>query len=153
MSAQFPQSESKRTTSSSARTTPQPAPQVKDAPKTSGYIPEVQGLRTVALLMVALFHIWFGKVSGGVDIFLLVSSYLMTRSLIAKAEAGAITQPITFLVKKFSRLLPATAVAIALILVAVFVFLPADTWRGAAGDAIGSLGYFENFRLQAAAVD
>lgn len=113
----------------------------------------MQGLRTIALLLVALFHIWFGKVSGGVDIFLLVSSYLMTRSLVAKAEAGQITRPVSFLIKKFSRLLPATAITIALILVGVFVFLPSDAWRGAAGDAIGSLGYFENFRLQAAAVD
>ncbi|MFD2756778.1 acyltransferase family protein [Gulosibacter faecalis] len=126
---------------------------MRSTPKTSGYIPEVQGVRTVALLLVAVFHIWFGRVSGGVDIFLLVSSYLMTRSLVAKAEAGSITQPVVFLIRKFSRLLPATAIAIMVILIGVFVFMPADTWRGAAGDALGSLGYFENFRLQAAAVD
>lgn len=119
----------------------------------TGYIPEVQGLRTVALLMVAVFHIWFGKVSGGVDIFLLVSSYLMTRSLTAKSEASSFTRPISFLIKKFSRLLPAAAVSIVLILLAVFLLMPAETWRGSAHDAIASLGYFQNINLQQAAVD
>ena len=39
-----------------------------------GWIPEVQGLRTLALALVAIYHIWFGKVSGGVDVFLVVFS-------------------------------------------------------------------------------
>ncbi|MFT0847609.1 acyltransferase family protein [Actinomycetaceae bacterium L2_0104] len=128
-------------------------PTVAAKTSSTGFIPEVQGLRTVALLLVAVFHIWFGKVSGGVDIFLLVSSYLMTRSLVAKSEAGAITRPVSFLLKKFARLLPAAAISIALILVAVFVFMPADTWRGSTGDAFASLGYFQNIHLQQAAVD
>ena len=33
--------------------------------------PEIEGLRIVAALLVAIYHIWFGKVSGGVDVFLL----------------------------------------------------------------------------------
>lgn len=49
-------------------------------------IPEIQGLRTIAPLMVATFHIWFGRVSGGVDVFLLISTYLLTRSLVTAAE-------------------------------------------------------------------
>lgn len=119
----------------------------------SGFIPEVQGLRTVALILVAVFHIWFGKVSGGVDIFLLVSAYLMTRSLVAKSEAGSITKPVQFLINKFARLLPAAAASIALTILAVFLFMPLETWRGSAGDALASLGYYQNFHLQQAAVD
>ncbi|MBO1805554.1 acyltransferase [Leucobacter ruminantium] len=103
--------------------------------------------------MVATFHIWFGKVSGGVDVFLLVSAYLMTRSLALRSEGGSITRPVSYLIKKFSRLLPAAAVTIALITVGVFAFLPANHWQGSLSDALGSLFYFENMRLQDATVD
>ena len=34
------------------------------------YRPEIQGLRAVAALPVAAYHIWLGRVSGGVDVFL-----------------------------------------------------------------------------------
>ena len=103
--------------------------------------------------MVATFHIWFGKVSGGVDIFLLVSAYLMTRSLTARSEIGGFTRPVSYLIRKFSRLLPAAAAAILLILLAVFLFLPIAHWKGSISDALGSLFYVENIRLQQAAVD
>ncbi|WP_185714977.1 acyltransferase family protein [Gulosibacter macacae] len=122
-------------------------------PAAAGFIPEIQGLRTIALLLVATFHIWFDRVSGGVDIFLLISAYLMTRSLTARAEAGRYTRPIGFLAKKFARLLPAAAAVILLTLVATVVLLPANTWEGNAGDAVASALYVENFRLQAATVD
>lgn len=33
--------------------------------------PEIEGVRAVAALLVAIYHIWLGRVSGGVDVFLL----------------------------------------------------------------------------------
>lgn len=118
-----------------------------------GFIPEIQGLRTLALLMVATFHIWFDKVSGGVDVFLLVSAYLMTRSLTIKSERGSITRPISFLVHKFSRLLPAAVAAILIILAGVFLVFPPSRWSGSIGESVASLFYVENLRLQNALVD
>lgn len=32
--------------------------------------PELEGVRAVAALLVAIYHIWIGSVSGGVDVFL-----------------------------------------------------------------------------------
>lgn len=118
-----------------------------------GYIPEIQGLRTVALLMVATFHIWFDRVSGGVDVFLLVSAYLLTRSFTTLSERGIVPRPAAYLVHKFSRLLPAAATTIVLILLGVFLFMPTSYWSGALGDSVGSLFYVQNIRLQEAAVD
>ncbi|MET1063947.1 MAG: hypothetical protein ABWX85_03155, partial [Arthrobacter sp.] len=54
----------------------------------SSYRPEVQGLRALAVLMVVTYHVWLGRVSGGVDIFLLISAFLMTLSFARKLEAG-----------------------------------------------------------------
>ena len=122
-------------------------------PTRSGFIPEIQGLRTVALLLVAVFHIWFDRVSGGVDVFLLISAYLMTRSLTDRAERGSITNPVTFLARKFARLLPAAVAAIALTLLGIVLLMPQSVWAGFAGDAIASATYSENFRLQSESVN
>ncbi|WP_444711815.1 acyltransferase family protein [Leucobacter sp. W1153] len=103
--------------------------------------------------MVATFHVWFGKVSGGVDVFLLVSAYLMTRSLVARSEKGTLTRPLSYLIRKFSRLLPAAVAAITLILIGAFVFLPVSEWRLSLDAALSSLFYVENLRLQDATVD
>lgn len=117
------------------------------------FIPEIQGLRTVALLLVASFHVWFGKVSGGVDIFLMVSAFLMTRSLTGRRERGIKTNPLAFLVRKFARLLPAAVAAIVLTLVAVVIVLPMSTWQQTFEDAWASALYYQNFNLQAQATD
>ncbi|MGP9615393.1 acyltransferase family protein, partial [Brachybacterium sp. AOP42-B2-9] len=52
------------------------------------FIPEIQGLRTLALFLVVIYHVWFHRVSGGVDVFLLVSAFLMTASVIAATRQG-----------------------------------------------------------------
>ena len=35
--------------------------------------PELQGLRALAVTLVVLYHVWVGRVSGGVDVFLVSS--------------------------------------------------------------------------------
>lgn len=119
----------------------------------TAFIPEIQGLRTLALLLVAVFHIWFDRVSGGVDVFLVISAYLMTRSLVARSETGAPVRPLVTVIRKFSRLVPAAAATVLLTLLAAYVLLP--TWRlpSAAADALASLAYVENWHLQAVAAD
>ena len=43
---------------------------------------DIQGLRFVAVLLVVVYHVWLGRVSGGVDIFLALSAYFLTRSFV-----------------------------------------------------------------------
>ncbi|WP_270239109.1 hypothetical protein [Rothia kristinae] len=50
--------------------------------------PEIQGLRALAVLLVAAYHVWFGRVSGGVDVFLFISAFLMTLSFTRRIERG-----------------------------------------------------------------
>jgi hypothetical protein len=52
----------------------------------SEFRPEIEGLRAVAVLLVRSYHIWSGSVSGGVDVFFVVSGYLVTDSIVRQAE-------------------------------------------------------------------
>lgn len=48
----------------------------------------LNGLRGVAIMLVACFHIWFGRVSGGVDVLLVLSGYFFVGSLLRQVTAA-----------------------------------------------------------------
>lgn len=58
-------------------------PQQKLINTKSQFRPEIEGLRVVAALLVAVYHIWFNRVSGGVDVFFVISGFLITTSIIS----------------------------------------------------------------------
>ena len=62
---------------------PGPAPRT-----TRHYRPELQGLRGLAVALVVVYHVWLNRVSGGVDVFFLVSGFLLTGQLVRAAERG-----------------------------------------------------------------
>ena len=73
----------------------------------SKFRPEIQGLRSLAVLMVVSYHVWFGRVSGGVDVFLLISAFLMALQFVGKYEQGRPMALIKHWLHLFRRLLPA----------------------------------------------
>ena len=80
----------------------------------SGFRPEVQGLRAVAVMMVVVYHVFVGRVSGGVDIFLFISAFFMTLSFVRKI---ADERPIAigrYWLHTFKRLLPMAVLTILL---------------------------------------
>lgn len=117
------------------------------------FIPEIQGLRTLALFLVVIYHVWFHRVSGGVDVFLLVSAFLMTASVIAATRQGRGFNPATFLVRRFGRLLPLAGATVALTLIGALTFLPVWRWPSLLDDGWASLFYVENMLLQERAAD
>lgn len=68
--------------------------------------PEIHGLRAVAILLVAAYHIWFGRVSGGVDVFLFISAFLLTGTFLRRMEAGRPVAVAHYWLRTFKRLLP-----------------------------------------------
>lgn len=131
------------------------SPPSRSAPSAvrAGYRPELQGLRAVAVLLVAVYHIWFGRVSGGVDVFLLLTGFLITGSLVRSAEREGRVGIIVFWTRLVRRIVPTAAVALAGILTATYLFLPQARWRDTLGEVVAAALYHENWHLALNSVD
>ena len=59
------------------------------------YRPDLDGLRGIAIAFVVFFHVWMGRVSGGVDVFLALSGFFFLGSLVRGATTpGSSLSPI-----------------------------------------------------------
>ncbi|MFM9429177.1 peptidoglycan/LPS O-acetylase OafA/YrhL [Arthrobacter sp. MP_2.3] len=133
--------------------TPVPLASPSRPGRAPGFKPEIQGLRSLAVLMVMTYHIWFGRVSGGVDVFLLVSAFLMTLQFVGRYYDGRPTALLKHWLHLFRRLIPAAAVVVAAVVAASVLFLPRTRWLDVIGQGWASLFYSENWLLQAQATD
>jgi peptidoglycan/LPS O-acetylase OafA/YrhL len=118
-----------------------------------GFRPEVQGLRALAVLMVVAYHVWFGRVSGGVDVFLLISAFLLALSFLRKVESGRPLDLGRHWLHQFKRLLPAVVVVILGTLGATYLLVPRSRWTDILEQAWASLFYVQNWVLASNAVD
>src|SRR5246500_4439930 len=86
--------------------------------QTRPYRHDLDGLRGVAIALVAMFHVWFGRVSGGVDVFLALSGFFFGGKLLRAAldpaggRAGSLS-PVAEVIRLVRRLLPALVVVLA----------------------------------------
>ena len=119
----------------------------------SGFRSEVQGLRAVAVLLVVVYHVFVGRVSGGVDIFLFISAFFMTLSFVRKIEGGRALDVPRYWLHTFRRLLPLAALTIVVTLALLAVFYPATSVTQFRWEALASVFYVENWALAAASVD
>ena len=118
-----------------------------------GFRPEIQGLRAFAVLLVVLYHVWFGKVSGGVDVFLFISAFLLSLSFMRKINEGKPLSLFSYWMHVFQRLLPVATVVIAGTTIASFFVLAPSRWAQTVTDAKSSLFYFQNWNLAFSSVD
>jgi peptidoglycan/LPS O-acetylase OafA/YrhL len=117
---------------------------------------DVEGLRAIAVVLVMLYHAGvpgFGGGYLGVDVFFVLSGFLITRSLVAEAESTGTVQLRRFYARRVRRLLPASALVIGLSALAVRLWLPITAWRDFGGDVVAAALYVLNWRLAARSVD
>jgi peptidoglycan/LPS O-acetylase OafA/YrhL len=103
--------------------------------------------------MVVTYHVWLGRVSGGVDIFLLISAFLMTLSFTRKVESGAPLRLLSHWLHLLKRLLPAVVVVVLGVLAGTWAILPPSRWPDVLEQAWASLLYRQNWLLADSAVD
>jgi peptidoglycan/LPS O-acetylase OafA/YrhL len=118
-------------------------------------IPEIQGLRAVAVLAVLIYHLWPGVLPGGyvgVDVFFVISGYLITGSLFKEFDGTGRISIAGFYARRIQRLLPA-ATLICLAVAATIPIFPRAQWTDIANSLVASALYGQNWFLAAQAVD
>lgn len=108
---------------------------------------DIEGLRAIGMSLVAICHIWVGKVSGGVDVFFVISAYLMTGSLIAKISGRGEVDPLAFWGRIALRICPTAFILLFLTLIAGIFLEPISLWRSFAIHGWMSLIQLENLQL------
>lgn len=110
----------------------------------------INGIRGLALTMVVAFHLFgHGRVSGGVDVFLVISAYLMTGSLARSLHRGHFSLTARY-TRTFVRLTPAALLAIVVTVAAGMFVLPRSRWEGLFEQASAAASFRENAYLAAA---
>lgn len=114
---------------------------------------DLDGLRAVAITLVVVYHVWIGRVSGGVDVFLFLSAFLLTGSFVRRIDAGDPLRVGEYWLRRFARLLPLVAVTLVGVLLTAMLVYPPERWRAVWDQTIGSVLYMQNVVLSGAAVD
>lgn len=133
-----------------------PAPAQKPSPvsaKQSHFRPEIEGLRAVAVFMIVVYHVWLGRVSGGVDVFLFISAFLLGSSFARRLDARGSFAPVKYWLRTFTRLMPPAVIAICGTLIGSYFILPPSAWQNVITHAIASATYVQNIVLGQQAVD
>lgn len=124
----------------SAAATPAPA---------QGYLPGLDGLRALAVIAVVLFHSTLGIAPGGflgVEVFFVISGYIITRALLAEREGSGRIALGSFWMRRARRLLPALFLLLLGVAAYSLLFAP-DEAAGLRHDSMAALTYVTNWDL------
>lgn len=110
-------------------------------------------MRAVAIVLVIVYHIWFRKVSGGVDVFLMLSGFLITLSLANEFERRGRIKFAAFYSRIIRRILPAALLVVIGVVVATLLFIPQVRWLDTLKHAVASAFYYQNWQLAHDSVD
>lgn len=129
------------------------------APTTSGGTvlrPDIQALRALAVMSVLLYHFWPLRLPGGfvgVDVFFVISGYLITGQLLREVSRHGRVRLLEFWKRRAVRLLPSSLLVLAATSVATLVWVPLDRWQQFFSEIAASTLYVENWQLSRSATD
>jgi len=117
--------------------------------ESSGFRPDIQGLRAIAVGAVVLYHAGVPFLPGGyvgVDIFFVISGFLITSHLLGQLESHGTLRFGEFYARRARRILPASFVVLALSVAAALIWYPPllmkDLWAAAVATALYVPNYF-----------
>lgn len=117
------------------------------------YRSEIEGLRLIAALLVAIYHIWMMRVSGGVDVFFVVSGFLITTSLLSKYAREGYINLFSFVGGLLKRLLPQAITVLIFVTVMSYFILPEVRHIDTIKEIFASFFYYENWQLAITGTD
>jgi peptidoglycan/LPS O-acetylase OafA/YrhL len=122
-------------------------PEDKKTPPSVLYRPDIDGLRAISVLAVMLYHAEFQVFSGGfigVDVFFVISGYLITQMVLGDFEKGSFSLS-HFYERRVRRILPALLVMLAATVPLAYVFLSADPLADYSAALLGATWFSSNF--------
>lgn len=118
--------------------------------KTTGtqYRYDLDGLRGISIALVVLFHVYVGRVSGGVDVFLLLSGFFFFGAQYRNAiNPRQSINPCWSIWRTLRRLIPTLVLVLFATTLFVIVFLPSLRTIDMAQQVRASLLYYQNYEL------
>ncbi|MCS5716610.1 acyltransferase [Herbiconiux sp. CPCC 205763] len=122
----------------------------------AGFRGDIQALRAFAVLAVLLYHLWPTRLTGGfvgVDVFFVISGFLITGALVREAGSTGEIGLARFWARRARRLLPAALTVLLAVTVATLLWVPQNLWQQFFGEVVASTLYVENWLLAANSVD
>src|SRR3954464_4268744 len=113
------------------------------------YLPGLDGLRAFAVIAVLLYHADLSWIRGGflgVEVFFVISGYLITTMLLTEWHQQGRINLVGFWLRRARRLLPALYLLLVVTLVFAIVFLPGEVAR-LRDDALAAFAYVTNWYL------
>jgi len=120
------------------------------APGDRRFRPDVEGLRAVAIVLVVLFHGGLKVLSGGyvgVDVFFVISGFVITGLLLRERSASATTSFLSFYGRRSKRIIPAATLVIVATVVATYWVLGAVYGNPTADDGRWTAVFLANFHF------
>jgi peptidoglycan/LPS O-acetylase OafA/YrhL len=131
-------------------------PPLGDEPGNRRFRPDVEGLRAVAIIAVLLCHAGVPFLAGGyvgVDVFFVISGYLITKLLVGEMEKRGRVSLRAFYARRAKRLLPLSALLLAMVgVLSIIIFSPLRATE-TSGDIVASALYVANWHFAAQSVD
>jgi peptidoglycan/LPS O-acetylase OafA/YrhL len=115
-----------------------------------GIRPDIQALRALAVASVMFYHLWPHVLTGGyigVDVFFVISGFLITSHLLAEVDATGKLRPARFWARRAKRLVPASATVLLVTGVSVLIWVPDILWRQYFQEIIASACQVQNWLL------
>jgi len=122
---------------------------MQQIPHSLPYKKELDGIRGIAIILVVLFHIWpqtfsFGFV--GVDIFFVLSGYLITKIIVTKLEKDEFSL-YEFYRNRIRRIFPALIIVLLTTACVGYLFLFPEEFERLGKHIKSSALFYQNFRL------
>ncbi|MFE3546128.1 acyltransferase family protein [Nocardia sp. NPDC059177] len=114
---------------------------------------DLDGLRGVAIALVVAFHVWMGRVSGGVDVFLVLSGFFFTGAVVRGVERRGVVTVTATARRTVRRLMPSLVVVLAAIVLATIALRPYTQFGETAAQTLASMFYGQNWYLAGAELD
>jgi peptidoglycan/LPS O-acetylase OafA/YrhL len=118
--------------------------------------PDIEGLRAVAVGLVLVYHADVAFLPGGfvgVDVFFVISGFLITALLLKELRTTGTIQLGRFYARRAKRLLPAAGLVLAVVALLTLALLPRTRWVTVGWDVVASTFYLMNWRLADQSVD